>query len=122
MTQIHLSDRISSHTSIQMQTKQLESANARFAYSMTAYFFQAEDGIRDWSVTGAQTCALPISRIRGHKIELQGLTNLVSDFSIEIGKVSDLKPVTEQALFMACACDDIAQIPYITRYWSTHTV
>src|SRR3989339_977543 len=23
-------------------------------------FFQAEDGIRDWSVTGVQTCALPI--------------------------------------------------------------
>src|SRR5437016_6390203 len=26
-----------------------------------AFFFQAEDGIRDWSVTGVQTCALPIS-------------------------------------------------------------
>src|SRR5258706_15678241 len=28
---------------------------------MTFFFFQAEDGIRDWSVTGVQTCALPIS-------------------------------------------------------------
>src|ERR1017187_10847020 len=28
-------------------------------------FFQAEDGIRDTSVTGVQTCALPIWRIRG---------------------------------------------------------
>ena len=27
------------------------------------FFFQAEDGIRDWSVTGVQTCALPISMI-----------------------------------------------------------
>src|SRR5262249_56251087 len=26
------------------------------------FFFQAEDGIRDWSVTGVQTCALPILR------------------------------------------------------------
>src|SRR5438046_7672837 len=26
------------------------------------FFFQAEDGIRDWSVTGVQTCALPIWR------------------------------------------------------------
>src|SRR5436189_1779802 len=26
------------------------------------FFFQAEDGIRDTSVTGVQTCALPISR------------------------------------------------------------
>src|SRR5260370_15848449 len=30
------------------------------------FFFQAEDGIRDSSVTGVQTCALPISRrLRG---------------------------------------------------------
>src|SRR5438093_9756027 len=27
---------------------------------MMCFFFQAEDGIRDWSVTGVQTCALPI--------------------------------------------------------------
>src|SRR5437764_11025538 len=26
----------------------------------TSFFFQAEDGIRDTSVTGVQTCALPI--------------------------------------------------------------
>src|SRR5262249_58888312 len=30
--------------------------------SVLFFFFQAEDGIRDWSVTGVQTCALPISR------------------------------------------------------------
>src|SRR5262249_58888392 len=30
------------------------------------FFFQAEDGIRDWSVTGVQTCALPISSRRGY--------------------------------------------------------
>src|SRR2546422_2293835 len=28
------------------------------------FFFQAEDGIRDVAVTGVQTCALPIYRIR----------------------------------------------------------
>src|SRR5260370_37247621 len=28
---------------------------------MDFFFFQAEDGIRDSSVTGVQTCALPIS-------------------------------------------------------------
>src|SRR5207245_4050330 len=27
------------------------------------FFFQAEDGIRDATVTGVQTCALPISRV-----------------------------------------------------------
>src|SRR2546426_5024898 len=30
------------------------------------FFFQAEDGIRDYKVTGVQTCALPISRPPGH--------------------------------------------------------
>src|SRR5207302_7760681 len=29
------------------------------------FFFQAEDGIRDFHVTGVQTCALPISRVSG---------------------------------------------------------
>src|SRR2546430_2083254 len=31
---------------------------------VTFFFFQAEDGIRDLTVTGVQTCALPISRCR----------------------------------------------------------
>src|SRR5829696_3722233 len=33
----------------------------------SSFFFHAEDGIRDWSVTGVQTCALPISRRRAAK-------------------------------------------------------
>src|SRR5260370_29394216 len=34
---------------------------------MVFFFFQAEDGIRDSSVTGVQTCALPISHGEGEK-------------------------------------------------------
>src|SRR6266700_5205313 len=30
------------------------------------FFFQAEDGIRDFHVTGVQTCALPICEIIAH--------------------------------------------------------
>src|SRR5260370_39395677 len=33
------------------------------------FFFQAEDGIRDSSVTGVQTCALPISLVTARKAE-----------------------------------------------------
>src|SRR5256885_5241006 len=37
---------------------------------LSIFFFQAEDGIRDYKVTGVQTCALPISHrkrcVRGH--------------------------------------------------------
>src|SRR5262249_59783921 len=37
------------------------------------FFFQAEDGIRDWSVTGVQTCALPISTSRAEGVNDRGL-------------------------------------------------
>src|SRR5256885_12384496 len=33
----------------------------RLYQSIHFFFFQAEDGIRDYKVTGVQTCALPIS-------------------------------------------------------------
>src|SRR5205807_7871692 len=33
----------------------------RVSNSISVFFFQAEDGIRDYKVTGVQTCALPIS-------------------------------------------------------------
>src|SRR5256886_12567581 len=37
-----------------------------------AFFFQAEDGIRDLTVTGVQTCALPISlEQRAHRAPVQ---------------------------------------------------
>src|SRR2546430_14311373 len=32
-------------------------------HTLFFFFFQAEDGIRDLTVTGVQTCALPISRL-----------------------------------------------------------
>src|SRR2546430_12700887 len=32
-----------------------------YIYDCGFFFFQAEDGIRDLTVTGVQTCALPIS-------------------------------------------------------------
>src|SRR5688572_30896559 len=50
------------------------------------FFFQAEDGIRDLTVTGVQTCALPISTTIGEQI-VQPLFPLVweafVDFRLE---------------------------------------
>src|SRR5689334_11516376 len=37
-----------------------DSAFNRFTLRIQYFFFQAEDGIRDGTVTGVQTCALPI--------------------------------------------------------------
>src|SRR5262249_9989795 len=39
---------------------------------LVCFFFQAEDGIRDWSVTGVQTCALPIYARRPRAVHLAG--------------------------------------------------
>src|SRR5206468_6026574 len=46
--------------------------------SYTAFFFQAEDGIRDLIVTGVQTCALPSSAKRPdisicRRVEIQAM-------------------------------------------------
>src|SRR5438093_13091903 len=43
------------------------------------FFFQAEDGIRDWSVTGVQTCALPIYPTA------TDLIRLLPDWAIALG-------------------------------------
>src|SRR5207245_4079868 len=36
-------------------------------FFLIVFFFQAEDGIRDATVTGVQTCALPISHRKQHE-------------------------------------------------------
>src|SRR5437763_4357746 len=42
------------------------------------FFFQAEDGIRDTSVTGVQTCALPISQKSGGYIRLGDVAGTIT--------------------------------------------
>src|SRR2546430_8062531 len=43
----------------------------RSGYIMSLFFFfQAEDGIRDLTVTGVQTCALPISPVLEQIVEV----------------------------------------------------
>src|SRR5260370_9631253 len=59
------------------------------------FFFQAEDGIRDSSVTGVQTCALPISPETvglpngTHAIALSAGTILIYGDDLLVGKQSD---------------------------------
>src|SRR5205807_4945387 len=60
------------------------------------FFFQAEDGIRDYKVTGVQTCALPISRdglalavrVGGEEHPLRGFRGLL-DFGEGLGLLLD---------------------------------
>src|SRR5690606_40657547 len=45
-----------------------------YSYSLSHFFFQAEDGIRDFHVTGVQTCALPICRRPQARLEAFHIT------------------------------------------------
>src|SRR2546427_187040 len=44
-----------------------------YSHNLHFFFFQAEDGIRDLTVTGVQTCALPISYERACGVVVAGL-------------------------------------------------
>src|SRR5262249_58428865 len=63
------------------------------------FFFQAEDGIRDWSVTGVQTCALPISPRRDpgvhREVALRVLRNARGD--LRARRRGERPPVAREA-------------------------
>src|SRR2546430_5242462 len=48
-------------------------------FESSFFFFQAEDGIRDLTVTGVQTCALPISSSSEDSGQVQVKSNGASD-------------------------------------------
>src|SRR5436189_5359659 len=58
-----------------------------------SFFFQAEDGIRDTSVTGVQTCALPISDRTRRVVEVQQLPDLIR--ILDLGNIVAEHPVLE---------------------------
>src|SRR5689334_23785858 len=57
------------------------------------FFFQAEDGIRDGTVTGVQTCALPIlwKFVNGVRSQVKRGTKAVP---LELGTWNEIKVVT----------------------------
>src|SRR5260370_8676999 len=76
------------------------------------FFFQAEDGIRDSSVTGVQTCALPISRHAEAKIRVRHgcYRYLVWRDGLEkrefyLGKIKNLTPQFSRAAAGLAAAD-----------------
>src|SRR5256885_3528193 len=53
------------------------------------FFFQAEDGIRDYKVTGVQTCALPISMNEKHVAPIGILSPEITLGSYDLAHVPD---------------------------------
>src|ERR1022692_4993763 len=66
-----------------------------FVFTLFFFFFQAEDGIRDYKVTGVQTCALPIreNNIGGNYFAVMG-TRLVAGRAIDFNDRDGTQPVS----------------------------
>src|SRR2546430_4657738 len=68
------------------------------------FFFQAEDGIRDLTVTGVQTCALPI--LHG-LVRAPHVDHLHPDSGIALAAAADGEELTRQ-----CFGDRVAWVPW----------
>src|SRR2546426_8053032 len=51
------------------------------------FFFQAEDGIRDYKVTGVQTCALPISFEVFRSADVKALCRADTSLGVTDGRI-----------------------------------
>src|SRR5689334_17412402 len=56
---------------------------------MICFFFQAEDGIRDGTVTGVQTCALPIYK-QAYRLKMREVLESQPNLKIKQAEVADL--------------------------------
>src|SRR5919106_4181109 len=82
---------------------------SKFSYWFI-FFFQAEDGIRDYKVTGVQTCALPISATGAVTTAISG--PLLGRWADTHGQRRTLLPVL--AVFVAAGC---VFLPAVKEEW-----
>src|SRR3989454_3378311 len=88
------------------------------SYNFYFFFFQAEDGIRDYKVTGVQTCALPIC-----------LLELLADALPQVLRIAELVDeyfqealARQQGTRLQLAHDVLRQDRKSTRLNSSHLV
>src|SRR5258706_5913835 len=75
------------------------------------FFFQAEDGIRDWSVTGVQTCALPIFSQTLAPVSYVNLT----DFATAAGTVN------KASVYWSRACTAAFKVVFLRTGFTTNS-
>src|SRR5689334_25335527 len=80
-----------------------------------AFFFQAEDGIRDGTVTGVQTCALPIFSERLDRVaESPELTALSRNVQGTFSRIVEAVPYLPEELQYAVAnIDDPSALSHL---------
>src|SRR5256886_13046055 len=72
-------------------------ASAQCTVCAIFFFFQAEDGIRDLTVTGVQTCALPIYDVRVADDGAGEITGPQAVDRIRVPDAADVEPVAHVA-------------------------
>src|SRR5207244_7933097 len=63
----------------------------------SVFFFQAEDGIRDDLVTGVQTCALPICRLRPPQLPRSFMTTSLRPLHHPTNGTANRRKATDRA-------------------------
>src|SRR5438094_1703024 len=74
-----------------------------------AFFFQAEDGIRGRTVTGVQTCALPICDLLAHRRRADNLQDL------KTGQLVGASPMRQQIALIVGVGAGASVIPWVLR-------
>src|SRR2546430_17465697 len=78
---------------------------------------QAEDGIRDLTVTGVQTCALPISIFGGLSPEVGAMTvNKVCGSGLKaVGLAAQALKTGDSSIVVAGGVESMTNAPYLLR-------
>src|SRR5690606_40245312 len=106
----------------------------------SCFFFQAEDGIRDFHVTGVQTCALPISlgidvnQLPAHPnasqkpVDTQNLTSRPKQYEkFSYPVIGEIRPISPYIVLLEPNTPDLLPLfllrraNYINEYDKLHT-
>src|SRR2546426_1583866 len=91
--------------------RSIHSTSHRLSVLSFFFFFQAEDGIRDYKVTGVQTCALPISLVSSGARVGVGVEKSV----VGVHREPNLRAVDRELVFAGCvahaACEPVMLWP-----------
>src|SRR5207248_6929086 len=83
------------------------------------FFFQAEDGIRDRTVTGVQTCALPISvhldLLHDHVTAVGGRDVIVKKIQMDRMKEADAREVIRWEEIGRASCRERVEMAAMDR-------
>src|SRR3989454_3408163 len=87
---------------------------------MFFFFFQAEDGIRDYKVTGVQTCALPISSA---EMAARGGAGVEIDAALVPAREAGMTPYeillseSQERMLVVAKADRVADVQAIAAKW-----